>query len=65
MKQPSCIVNESTNKPFTRHNYSQENLRVTTYVKMASGETAPYAYAFELVCKRCGYVKHCRYGGGC
>ena len=33
IKQKSCIRNPKTGRYFTRHNYTQENLRVTTYVR--------------------------------
>ena len=59
--QPRCLLNPKTGRPFTRHSYRPEGLRVESYVRMTSGEMAPRDYAFELVCKRCGYTETARY----
>lgn len=44
MKQPACIINPASGKPFARHNLINWD-----------GLLYPHTYAFDLVCKREGY----------
>ena len=59
--QPVCHINPKTGNPFTRHNYRQQDLRVTSYYKGIVGEDKPGSYTFNLVCKRCGFSQRVDY----
>jgi hypothetical protein len=60
-RKDECVANPKTGKPYTKHRYRQENLRVEEYKTMRSGEIVPVRYAFELVCGRCGREVSCGY----
>lgn len=53
-RQPPCATNPATGKPYTRHRWEQQRLRVTSYSPRLGGGMGPQTYAYERACSRCG-----------